>query len=118
MTRACPLKPVLQHKYVIANRPNTHTLSATVNQRLQASLIIHVHHAHKCRIDPPPGFDAVKSTDDNVKLHVIVLILVLDLANERRDFDTFDTLLDELCSGLSFRLANVSLTEEELAIQV
>jgi len=112
------LKPVLQYKHIIANQAETRTLSATINERLQASLIIHVHHAHKSRINPPPSFYAVKATDDNVELHVVVLVLVLDLANKGRDFDTFDTLLDELCSGFSFRLADVSLTEEELAIQV
>jgi len=107
-----------QHKHVASNQPNTLTFSAAIHKRLQTSLVIHIHHAHKCRIDPPPGFDTVESTDDNVELHVVVLILVLDLANKRCDFDTFDTLLNEPRRGFGFRLANVGLTEEKLSVQV
>jgi len=107
-----------QHKHVELNQSNTPTFSATVHKRLQTSLIIHVHHADKCCVDPSPGLDTVKSTDDNVKLHIVILVLVLDLADKGRDPNTLDALLHEPRSSLSFRFANVGLTEEELSVQV
>ena len=55
------------------------TFCAAVYERFQALRILLIYHVNKCGIDPPPCFNRVKTADDEVELHVVCLILVLDL---------------------------------------
>ena len=94
------------------------TFCSAVNQRLQALRILLIHHVHQGRIDPPSGGDGVKTSDDDSKLRVECLVVVLDLPmvarNERRlplhlrgDFHTRDPLHHELGRDFSLRSSDV-----------
>lgn len=96
----------------------TLTFSSTINQWLQTLWILRVDHPNKGGINPASGLDAVQPTDDNLKLHVIVFILILDLAHVRCDIDSLHPLLHKGSSNFSLGLANVSLAEEKLSVQV
>ena len=56
------------------------TFSATVNQWFETLWILRVDEIDECGVDPSTGFNRVQTADDNVELHVIVVILVLNLA--------------------------------------
>lgn len=51
-------------------------------------------------------------------MHVVVLVLVLDLAAIWYDLDTFDSLHDEPGCYLCLGLSDVCLTEKKLTIEV
>ena len=57
-----------------------HTFGSTINEGLQTLRVVRVNHVHKCGVDPSPRLYGVETTDDEVELHVVVLVLVLDLA--------------------------------------
>lgn len=57
-----------------------HTFRASVDQRLQALRVLLVHQPDQGRAHPPPRVDRIESADDHVELHVVVVVLVLDLA--------------------------------------
>ena len=57
-----------------------HTLGTTVNQWLKTLRVLWIHHVHKCRVDPPTSFYGIETADDEVELHVVVIVLVLDFA--------------------------------------
>jgi len=94
------------------------TFSTAINKWLQAFDVVIVYHSDQRRVYPSSGLNTVKSTDNNVELHVIVLIFILDLAYKRRDLDTPHSLLDEPCCCFGFGLTHVCLTEKELSVQV
>jgi hypothetical protein len=56
------------------------TLCPTVNEGLQTVWVIFIHHSNKRGVDPPSCFNGIKTTDDDLKLHVVLFILVLNLA--------------------------------------
>lgn len=62
------------------SRPQELTFGSTVNKRLQRLAVVAIHHAYQCGVDPSPGLYRVKTTDDDIELHVVRLVLVLDLA--------------------------------------
>ena len=83
MTRAWPLKPKAQSEGVIsAVSQILLTLGTTVNQRLQALRVLRVDQVHQGRVHPPTRLDGVKTTNNEVELHVEVVVLVLDLPVE------------------------------------
>lgn len=94
------------------------TFGASVHQRLQRFWVVHVDHADESGVDPAPRLDAVESADDDLELHVEILVLVLDLAVERGDLDIFASFHHAGCSHLGFRFTNVVFSEEELTVQV
>jgi hypothetical protein len=79
-----------------------HTLRTTINQWLQGLEVILIHHSHERSIDPSTSFHTVEPADHHLELHVVILILVLDLAVERRYFDSFDSLLTKLAATSAF----------------
>lgn len=94
------------------------TFSSTINQRLETLWVLGIHHSDQRCVDPATSFNAVQSTDDDLELHVIVFIFILDLANKRGDLDSFHSLLYKGSGDLCLWLANISLAEEELPVQV
>jgi hypothetical protein len=94
------------------------TFCSPVNERLQTLRILRINHPDKSGIDPPSGLDTIQTTDDDLELHVVILVFVLNLADIRRDLDTLNSLFYECCSDLCLRLADVSLPEQELPVQV
>ena len=94
------------------------TFGASVNHRLQAIWVLHIHHIDQCRINPTPGFYAVQATYHHLKLHVEVLVKVLDPTVVRCDLDTLHTPLDEPRRNLRLGLADVCLPEQELSVEV
>jgi len=101
MTRAWPLKPSVP--------------PSIIGFKLSG---VAVDHLDQGCIDPSSRFNTVQPTDDHFELHVVVFILVLDFTVIRRDLDPFDTRLHEGCSHFCFRFADVSLSKEELTVQV
>ena len=88
-----------------------HTFSTTIDQWLQALGILHVNHADKSRINPSSGLDAVETADDNLELHIVILVFVLNLAHIWCNLDAFHSLLYESCSNFGLGLPNVRLPE-------
>ena len=59
-----------------------HTLCATVNKRLQALRVLGINQVHQCCVHPSTRFYGVEATNDEIELHVEVVVLVLDLPVE------------------------------------
>lgn len=95
-----------------------HTFRSAINQWLQALWVFWIDHSNQCRVDPSASFNTVKPTHNHFELHVIILILVLNLSYVRRNFNTFDALLDEGCGDFGLWLAYVRLAEQKLTVQV
>lgn len=83
------------------------TFGAAIDQRLQAVGVLIIHHADQRGIDPSSRLNAVETTDNDVELKIIILVLVLDLATVWRDLDTFYATLDEAASHLGFVRSDV-----------
>lgn len=88
-----------------------HTFSSAVNKWFQTVGIFHINHRDQCSVDPAPGFNAVQTTYDDFKLHIVVFIFVLDLSNVRCDGDSLHSLLHERSGNLGLGFSNISLTE-------
>ena len=94
------------------------TFRAAIHERLHAPDILHIHHTAQLVVDPPARLDAVKPAHNNVELHVIIIVLVLDLAAIRGDGHAAHSLLHEASCDLGFRLTNIGVAEEELSVEV
>ena len=105
MTRAWPLKPAMSFIHELQL-----TFSASVDQRLQALLVLHVHHGHQSGVDPPARGDGVQSRDDDLELHVERQRVVLDLAKVWRHLHAGHPLHYELSRHKRLRLANIGFT--------
>lgn len=90
---------------------------ATVNQGLQGLGSI-TDESHQGRIDPSPCLDTVQTANDQLELHVEVVILVLDFAGVRRNRDALDAALHESCRDVGLGFADVGFAEEKLAVEV
>lgn len=55
-------------------------LGAAVDERLEAVGVVAVDEVDEGGADPPARVDRVEAADDEVELHVVVVVLVLDLA--------------------------------------
>lgn len=93
-------------------------LSAAVDERLEAVRVLHVDHLNELGVDPAARRDRVQTSDDDVELHVELVGVILDLAVVGRHLDAGDTLVDERSGHLGLGLADISLAEEELAVEV
>jgi len=134
MTRAWPLKPVHRWDGVRLGRwRRQRTFSAPIDKRLEGLRVLRVNHVNECRIDPPASFNGVQPANDEIKLHVVVLIFVLNLAKVseraqsfgwwlapknsggrcclRSHSDARNALHNELCSDCRLRLSNVLLPD-------
>jgi hypothetical protein len=89
-----------------------------VYQGFVAVFNVLVDHVDEGCVDPPAGFDTVQAADDELKLHVKVLVKVLDHLVVRGDLDAFYSPLDE--SGGNFGLVTpyILCSEEKLAVQI
>ena len=96
----------------------TRTFGSTVDQRFQALWVLWINHADQCGVDPAASLDTIETTNNNLELHVVILILILNFANVGRDFDSLDSLLDKSSGNLCFRLAYVSLTKKKLSVEI
>jgi hypothetical protein len=54
------------------------TFRSAINEGLQAFWILGVDHVHESGIDPSPCLYRVKTTNNEVELHVVVFALVLN----------------------------------------
>jgi hypothetical protein len=88
------------------------TFSSPVNQRPDI-LTTHLNHLG---INPPPRFDAIKAANDHSKLHVEVIILVLNLAVVWSNLYSLHASLYEFRSDLCFGFPNICTTEQKLAV--
>lgn len=122
MTRAWPLKPESDvHAQRCVSRQlafNSLTFGAPVHERLHAPDVLHVHHTTQLVVDPPACLDAVKPANNNVKLHIIIVVLVLNLAAIGCDGDAANSLFHEASCDLGFGLSDVAVAEEELSVEV
>lgn len=80
---------------------------AAVDEGFVAVFYHLVNHVDEGGVDPAAGFDAVEAADDDLELHVEILVKVLDFAVVWGDFDAFDALLDEGGGDFGFELADV-----------
>lgn len=94
------------------------TFSSTINKWLQARRVIFIDHRDQRGIDPASSFDAVQSTDDNIKLHVVVFIFVLDLADVGCDIHSLHSLLHKSSGDFSFGLSDICLAEQKLPVEI
>lgn len=58
------------------------TFSTTVNERLQTLRVLRVDEVHKRGVHPSPRLNRIETADDEVELHVEVVVFVLDLSVE------------------------------------
>lgn len=94
------------------------TFGAAVDQGLQAVEVVPIHHADQRSVDPSSCFNTVEPADNKVELHVVILVLVLNLAAVWSDLYSSHAAFDEARSHIGFVGSNIGLAEEELAIQV
>lgn len=94
------------------------TFSPTIDKWLEALRILWVNHPDQGGVYPATSLNAIQTTDDDFELHVVVFILVLDFTDERSDLDALDPPFYKSGSNLSLWLADISLTEKELPIEV
>ena len=95
-----------------------HTLGASVNEGLEREHIIWVNHLHQRGIDPSSRLNAVQAADDDLELHVVLLVLILYCAVVRCDFDTLHSGLNKSRGHFGLRPPDVRLSKEELTIEV
>ena len=120
MTLLWPLKPVsaiantdthislMSVSMCLGRRLETvRTLRPAVDERLHALWVVLVDELHELCIDPPPRLDAVEPADDEVELHVVLVVLVLDLAKVRGDLASGDASHDELCCRDGFWASDI-----------
>lgn len=55
------------------------TFCTTIDQWFQAFFILRIHHIDESGINPSTRTDGVQASDDDVELHVEVLVVVLNL---------------------------------------
>jgi hypothetical protein len=94
------------------------TFSSAVNQRLQTLGVFHVNHSDQGGVNPAASLDAVKAANDDLELHIVVLILILDLADEGSNFDTLNSLFHKGSSDFGLGLADISLAKEKLSVKI
>ena len=94
------------------------SFSSTINQWLHRVRVLLIDHADEGRIDPSPRFDAIQTAYNHGKLHVIVLILVLNLATVRCNLDTFHPLFNKLSGDFCFEFPDIRMPEEKLTVQI
>lgn len=87
------------------------TFRSTVDQWLKRVLVFHIHHIHESRIYPSSCFDAVKTANDELKLHVEIFVEFLYPAIVRCDLNAFDPALDELGGDFCLELPYIGLPE-------
>jgi hypothetical protein len=93
-------------------------LGTTINQRLHRIRILGIHHLHQRRVDPPPRLDRIQSTDDQLELLVICLVVVLDLAVVRCHFDAGDAVHDECGGDDGFGFSDVGFAAGRSAVMM
>lgn len=57
-----------------------YTFGSTIDEWLQRLAIVLIHHVNQCGVDPSTRLYGVKTTDDDIELHIVRLVLLLDLA--------------------------------------
>ena len=117
-TRDCPLNPTFCQPRPPYNAYGPHAFGSSINQRLQTLRILIIDQIYQSRVDPSPSFNTVQTTNNNIELHIKLFVLILDLAVVWCDLDSFDSFLDKSGCNFGFRLSNVCLAEEELAVEV
>lgn len=80
MTRAWPLKPDIPYKQRNKLWWDMRTFCTTINQRLETLWILWIYQVYESRINPSSSFHRIETANDQVKLHVVIVILVLDLS--------------------------------------
>jgi len=94
------------------------TLCASIYEWLETVLDILIKHVDKRCIDPPASLYTVETADHYLKLHVELLVEVLDLAVVRCDLDALHSVLHESCGCLRLVFADICLSKEKLSIQI
>lgn len=55
------------------------TFGSAINHGFKAIGVIFVYHIDKSRVYPPTSLNRIKATNNDMELHIIVFILVLNL---------------------------------------
>lgn len=87
------------------------TFCPTVDQWLERVLIFHIYHIYESRIDPSSCFDAVKTANNELKLHIEILVELLYSAIVRCDLYPLDSALDEFGGDFCLELPYIGLAE-------
>lgn len=85
---------------------------------VDVSILVLGDQSHQERVDPSPGLDVVKSGDDHRELLIEAHVFVLNSAGVRGHQHAWDTQHDEIRSCRGLTLADISFTEQELAIEI
>jgi len=94
------------------------TFGASINQRLQAVWVFFINQSNQCSINPSPSLNTVQSANDNVELHVEIVVLVLNLTVVWCDINALDSPFHESSSTFGFRFSNIAMAEKELTVKV
>ena len=84
-----------------------YTFCSAIDERLQTFWILEINHSDQGRVNPSSGFDAIKTTDDDLELHVVIFVFVLNLSYIGSDLNSLDSSFYKGSSNLSFGLAYV-----------
>lgn len=76
------------------------------------------NHVYEHLVDPAASLNAVKATNDELELSVVVFVLVLDLTAVWGDPHTRTSLLDKFGSNFGFEFAHIGTAKEKLTVQV
>lgn len=83
------------------------TFCATINKRSKGLWFLIINQLVELGVDPATGLDAIEPRDDDLKLLVEFVVLVLDATVVRGDCDTLYTPHDEAGGNLSLGLSYI-----------
>lgn len=56
------------------------TFSSAIDQWFQALWVLWIYQIDQSRVDPSTCFDGIQAANDEVELHIVVIIFILDLS--------------------------------------
>ncbi len=118
MTLDCPLKPKFIQPISCRHNRDKLALCSSIYEGLKAVFVFSINEVDQGSIDPSSSLNAIQATHHDVELHVEIVVFFLDHAIMCSDGDSFHSLLDKLGCNLGFRLSDIVMTEEELAIEI
>lgn len=97
--------------------------SSAINQRndrslIQRAIVLVLQHRNEHSVDPAARDNRIQATDDDVEFTVVRVVEVLDLAEVRSHFASWNSLVYEISGDLGLRGSDVLTAEEELTVQV
>lgn len=104
-------------------RPQQKTIRTSVNdgndsRRVGIAVLVHLHQAANCSVQPSTGLDVVEAGNDGVEGRVEARVLVLDHPVVRRHVHPRASFVDKVSSHDGLGGAHVLLPKEELPVEV